>query len=65
MSRRGEDSQQQMFRQTPSDLIREKLNSKVKESPKKPEKKNIMKILDDLVDDEEKFYQQEFESYRE
>jgi hypothetical protein len=63
MSKRGDDSM--VFRQTPSELVREKSKSRGG-SPKKTDKKNIMKLLEDLADgDEENMYQQEFESYRE
>ena len=63
MTKRGDESIQ-VFRQTPSDLVREKSKSKG-ESPKKESKKNILKLLEDLEEDnEDNLYKQEFESYR-
>lgn len=62
MTKRGDESEY-AFRQTPSELVREK--SKPKEKGQTP-KKNILKLLEDLEDDEEDhLYKQEFESYRE
>ena len=65
MTKQGDESIQ-VFRQTPSDLVREKSKSKG-ESPKKESKKNINKLLEDLLeeDNDDNLYKQEFESYRE
>ena len=46
----------QVFRQTPSDLAREKAKLK-EESPKKKDS-NIIKMLEDLVDNEDNAYKQ-------
>lgn len=50
MTKQGDESMQ-VFRQTPSDLVREKSKSKG-ESPNK-EKKNINKMLEDLLEGNE------------
>ena len=63
MSKRGDESLQ-VFRQSPSELAREKARAK-EESPKKRGSQDIIKMLEDLADNEEVTYKQEFDSYRE